>query len=104
MDRRTPPLVGDVASWLEGAGVLAVAFATPTRLVLNTWTLEGPELDDARKSDLVDLVRRQPADLEKVSDWLCRSDSRAVYSGAYPILEVAQEEGIRLRRRRAGSG
>ncbi len=73
-------------------------FATPTQVVLATWRREGPELGDARQRELRELVREQPANLDKVGDWLRRTASGAEYARFKPELAAAQEEGFQLRR------
>jgi len=77
----------------------AIAFATPTQVLLTTWRREGPRLPEARQSDLVELVREQPANLDKVRDWLRRTESATDFQRCRPELEAAQEDGIELRRR-----
>jgi hypothetical protein len=101
----TRTLASDPAHELEstldrGSGL---AFATPTQVVLATWRREGPELGEPRLADLHELLRRQPANLDKISDWLRRSDARAAYVRAHPSLKAAQEEGTRQRRGNRGS-
>ncbi len=101
----TRTLASDPALELEkviGRGA-SLALATPTQVVLATWRREGPRLDDARHADLVDLVRRQPANLEKVADWLRRTGARAAYAKALPVLGAAQEQGILQRHGKRGS-
>ena len=74
------------------------AFATPTQVLLATWRREGPELSGDRLTDLLRLVREQPANLDKVGDWLRRTDSAGAWARFRPELDAAQEEGVRLRR------
>lgn len=80
----------------RGAGAV---FATPTQVVLATWRREGPELPDGRAEELLALVREQPANLDKVSDWLRGTESAAGYSRLKPRLASVQEEGFQLRRK-----
>lgn len=79
----------------------SIALATPTQVLLTTWRREGPHLSDERRADLLALVREQPANLDKVRDWLRRTDRKQAYGRLYPRLEAAQREGFDLRRRGA---
>ncbi len=53
--------------------------------------------DGDRQRDLL-LVREQPANLDKVGDWLRRTDAADAWKRFRPELEAAQEDGVRLRR------
>ena len=75
------------------------AFATPTQIVLATWRREGPQLTDSRRSELLALVREQPANLEKVRDWLRRTDRGPDFEVLRPQLVAAQREGFEQRRK-----
>jgi hypothetical protein len=74
-------------------------FATQTQILLTTWRREGPELMPARQQDLLKLVREQPANLDKIRDWLRRTPCLADFRRARPRLQQAQEEGVQQRRR-----
>jgi hypothetical protein len=74
-------------------------FATPTQILLTTWRREGPELAPSRQQDLLKLVREQPANLDKIRDWLRRTTCLADYQRFRPRLETAQEQGLEERRR-----
>ncbi len=76
----------------------AIAFATPTQILLATWRREGPNLSDERQDDLVALVREQPANLDKITDWLRRTDHADAFARLKPRLAEVQEEGFQLRR------
>ena len=93
-------LASDPAAELEAtlAEGPRAAFATPTQVLLATWRREGPELSDDRRNDLLRLVREQPANLDKVGDWLRRTDAAGAWARFRPELEAVQEEGVRLRR------
>ncbi|HSN57479.1 MAG TPA: hypothetical protein VLT32_22610 [Candidatus Sulfomarinibacteraceae bacterium] len=93
-------LASDPAAELEAtlAGKPEAAFATPTQVLLETWRREGPELSDERRRDLLQLVREQPANLDKVGDWLRRSHAADAWKRFRPELEAVQEDGVRLRR------
>ena len=80
----------------RGAGAV---FATPTQILLATWRRDGPELSAGRGSDLVALVREQPANLDKVRDWLRRTESEPDFKRLRPQLASAQEEGFEQRRK-----
>jgi hypothetical protein len=77
----------------------AAAFATPTQILLATWRRDGPELSDSRRSELLVLVREQPANLEKVRDWLRRTDRGPDFQLLLPRLVTAQREGFEQRRK-----
>jgi hypothetical protein len=99
--RPSRTLASDPASELEqaldrGAGTV---FATPTQILLATWRREGPELTNSRRSELLALVREQPANLEKVRDWLRRTDRRPDFELLRPQLVAAQREGFEQRRK-----
>ena len=79
----------------------SVALATPTQVLLTTWRREGPNLSEERRAQLLALAREQPANLDKVRDWLRRTDCKEAYGSLYPRLEAAQREGFDLRRRGA---
>jgi len=74
-------------------------FATPTQILLTTWRREGPELAPSRQQDLFKLVREQPANLDKIRDWLRRTPCLADFQRFRPQLEAAQEQGLHERRR-----
>jgi hypothetical protein len=96
----TRSLASDPAAELEAVldrGTGAV-FATPTQVLLTTWRREGPQLSPARQTDLVDLIREQPANLDKIRDWLRRTDCRSDFERCLPRLEAAQEQGFQERR------
>jgi hypothetical protein len=76
-----------------------IALATPTQVVLATWRRHGSELSDNRIEDLQRLVSNQPANLDKVWDWLRRTAAADPYKRAHAILAGAQAEGIKQRRR-----
>lgn len=93
-------LAGDPAAELEKvlrAGD-RIALATPTQVVLTTWRREGPELGEQRLRDLQALVREQPANLDKVRDWLRGTEHEAEFRRHRPQLAAIQEEGFQLRR------
>ncbi|MGB5294348.1 MAG: hypothetical protein WBP34_05290 [Thermoanaerobaculia bacterium] len=98
--RPTRSLASDPAQELEDVlrrpGV--AAFATPTQVLLTTWRREGPELAPSSQADLLALVREQPANLDKIRDWLRRTPSRADFQRFRPRLEAAQEQGLQQRR------
>lgn len=99
--RPTRSLASDPAHELErvinrNAGA---AFATPTQVVLITWRREGSHLSESRFHELLALLREQPANLDKVRDWLRRTGSEADFRQRRPQLARAQEEGFQLRRR-----
>lgn len=73
--------------------------ATPTQVLLTTWRRSGPELPEDLQHQLIDLLRAQPANLDKVTDWLRRTPNRSAYVRALPMLRRAQEEGYQERRR-----
>jgi hypothetical protein len=75
----------------------STALATPTQILLATWRREGPDLSIARQSELLELVREQPANLDKVRDWLRRTDCWASFRRLQPQLSAAQEEGTQMR-------
>jgi hypothetical protein len=98
--RPTRSLASDPAEELEvvvdrRAGAV---FATPTQILLASWRREGPQLSSERQSDLVSLVREQPANLDKVRDWLRRSECEAGFRRLEARLAAAQKEGFELRR------
>ncbi len=98
--RPTRTLASDPASELEeilDRGAEA-AFATPTQILLTTWRREGPELSMSRRDDLLRLVREQPANLDKIRDWLRRTECANDFARFRPELEEAQEAGYQLRR------
>jgi hypothetical protein len=99
--RPTRSLASDPAAELEGVVERAASavFTTPTQVLLATWRREGPRLSPARQEDLVALVHEQPANLDKVRDWLRRTDCQADFQGLRSRLQTAQEEGFQLRRR-----
>ena len=74
-------------------------FATPTQILLLTWRREGPELSSRRSADLVALVREQPANIDKVGNWLRRTALEPGFRQLEPTLRQAQDEGTELRRR-----
>ena len=74
-------------------------FATPTQILLTTWRREGPEVAPSRQQDLLKLVREQPANLDKIRDWLRRTPCLADFQRFRPRLETAQEQGLQQRRR-----
>ena len=76
----------------------AVALATPTQVVLTTWRREGPGLGDGRLEALRGLVREQPANLDKVRDWLRGTEHEPDFRRHKPQLAAIQEEGYQLRR------
>ena len=45
------------------------------------------------------LVREQPANLDKIRDWLRRTSSLADFQRFRPQLEAAQDQGLQERRR-----
>jgi hypothetical protein len=99
--RPSRTLASDPASELERVldlGADAV-FATPTQIVLTTWRRDGPELADSRRSELLALVREQPANLDKVRDWLRRTDRGPDFELLRPQLLAAQREGFEQRRK-----
>jgi hypothetical protein len=101
--RPTRTLASDPASELEDLldrGSRAV-FATPTQILLATWRREGPSLSEERLLDVLALVREQPANLEKIRDWLRRSDLGSDFERVLPQLETAQREGFEQRRKSA---
>jgi hypothetical protein len=73
--------------------------ATPTQILLTTWRQEGPVLTEHRQAALLDLVFEQPANLDKVHDWLRRTDAALDFRRAKPALATRQAEGITRRRR-----
>ncbi|MGD9252666.1 MAG: hypothetical protein PVG92_01890 [Holophagae bacterium] len=73
-------------------------FATPTQVILATWRHEAPEPSRDRRDQLLALVREQPANLDKVGDWLRRSDGELPFGRFKPQLSAVQEEGYQLRR------
>lgn len=79
-------------------GALGGAFATPTQILLTTWRREGPEVAPARQQDLLKLVREQPANLDKIRDWLRRTPCSTDFQRFRPRLEAAQEQGLQQRR------
>jgi hypothetical protein len=100
-----PPrtLASDPASELEqvldrGSGA---AIATPTQILLATWRREGPSLSEARRLELLALVREQPANLDKIREWLRRTDHGPDFDLVLPQLETAQREGFEQRRKGA---
>ena len=97
----TRSLASDPAAELEAIleRGTAAAFATPTQVLLATWRREGPRLSDARQEDLIALVREQPANLDKVRDWLRRTECAADFARCRTRLVAAQEEGSEQRRR-----
>lgn len=99
--RTTRTLASDPARELELVvdQAIGAAFATPTQVLLTTWRREGPRLPATRQSDLVELVREQPANLDKVRDWLRRTESETDFRRCRPRLDAAQKEGFELRRR-----
>jgi hypothetical protein len=98
--RPTRTLASDPAAELEAtlAGGADAVFATPTQILLATWRREGPEPSGDRLRDLLRLVREQPANLDKVGDWLRRTDAADAWKRFRPELEAVQEDGVRLRR------
>jgi hypothetical protein len=99
--RPSRTLSSDPASELEqvldcGSGA---AFATPTQILLATWRREGPSLSESRHKDLIGLVREQPANLEKIRDWLRRTDRRPDFELMMPKLNTVQREGFEQRRK-----
>ena len=98
--RPTRSLASDPAAELESAldQAAGAVFATPTEVLLATWRREGPELSAERKENLVDLVREQPANLDKIGDWLRRTDCRADFQGLRSRLQAVQDEGFQQRR------
>ena len=78
---------------------MGAVFATPTQILLTTWRREGPEIAPARQQDLLKLVCEQPANLDKIRDWLRRTPCLADFQRARPRLEKAQEQGLQQRRR-----
>lgn len=78
---------------------VGATFATPTQILLTTWRREGPEIAPSRQQDLLKLVREQPANLDKIRDWLRRTPCRSDFQRLRPRLEKAQEEGVQQRRR-----
>ena len=97
----TRSLSSDPAAELERtlARSSGVVFATPTQVVLASFRKGDPELSTGRQSDLVALVREQPANLEKVAKWLRGSTSYPGFQRLAPRLLAAQEEGAEQRRR-----
>lgn len=73
-------------------------FATPTQVLLATWRHEGPEPSRERLDQLLELVLEQPANLDKVGDWLRRTPGEVAYNRFKAELETVQEEGFQLRR------
>ncbi len=98
--RATRSLASDPAAELEAVldGGEAAVLATPTQVLLATWRREGPELGTDRESDLLALVREQPGNLEKIWDWLRRTENGPGFRKLKPRLAAAQEEGFMLRR------
>ena len=101
--RPSRTLASNPASELEqvldrGAGAV---FATPTQILLATWRREGPSLSEARRTELLALVREQPANLDKIREWLRRTDRGPDFELALPQLKAAQREGFELRRKGA---
>ena len=94
-------LASDPAAELETVvdRAAGAVFATPTQVVLATWRREGPDLSEQRQVDLAGLVHEQPANLDKIRDWLRRSDCRDGFQRSLPRLRASQEEGFELRRR-----
>jgi hypothetical protein len=76
-----------------------IALATPTQVVLTTWRRDGPNISDDRLDDLQRLIVNQPANLDKVWDWLRRTDTAESFKLAHPTLAAAQAEGVEQRRR-----
>lgn len=99
--RPTRSLASDPAYELERVidRQAGAAFATPTQVVLITWRREGSSLSESRLSELLALLREQPANLDKVRDWLRRTDGEREFHRRRPQLAAAQEEGFQLRRR-----
>jgi len=101
--RPTRLLAGDPA--LEFEKVVdrgkTIALATPTQILLTT--LRRGLLGEGAEAELVALVREQPANLDKVEEWLRRGPSES--EGLKRFLrwragmDEAQEEGFELRRR-----
>lgn len=75
------------------------AVATPTQVVFLTLRRSGAVLPNERADDLAALVHEQPANLDKVRDWLRRSDSERAFWQLRPRLAERQKEGCELRRR-----
>lgn len=98
--RATRSLASDPAAEFETVldGGEAAVLATPTQVLLATWRRDGPEIGADRESDLLALVREQPANLDKIWDWLRRSESGPQFRKFQQRLAAAQEEGVTLRR------
>lgn len=94
-------LAGDPAIELER--VLerreSVPFATPTQVLLSTLRRLRDDALDVLESDLVAFVREQPANLDKVRDWLRDTPAAGRFARVLPALRAAQDEGFDLRRR-----
>jgi hypothetical protein len=101
--RPTRTLGGDPAAEFERVvdGPADVAFGTPTQILLATWRREGPKLSPERKDDLIALVYEQPANLDKIADWLRRTDRLADFRALLPRIRATQREGTGLRTRGA---
>jgi hypothetical protein len=97
-----PPrlLSSDPVAELENSrrGGADVVVATPTQVLLSTWRHEGPEPSRERLDQLLELVSEQPANLDKVGDWLRRTPGEAAYNRFKAELAAVQEEGFQLRR------
>jgi hypothetical protein len=101
--RPTRALGADPAAEFERVidGPADVGFGTPTQILLATWRLEGPELSPKRRDDLLALVYEQPANLDKIADWLRRTDRLPDFRALLPRLQARQQEGTSLRKRGA---
>jgi hypothetical protein len=97
----TRTLSSDPAAELERVvgRTTGVVVATPTQVLLATCRREGPDLSPSRQSELLALVREQPANLEKIAGWLRRDSSYPGFQNLAPRLLAAQKEGVEQRRR-----
>lgn len=99
--RPSRTLASDPSSELEqvldrGTGAV---LATPTQILLTTWRREGPSLSESRRKEVLGLVREQPANLEKIREWLRRTDRRPDFELMMPQLDTVQREGFEKRRK-----
>ncbi|MEM9302169.1 MAG: hypothetical protein AAGE01_08670 [Pseudomonadota bacterium] len=103
LPRLTPNLSedpGHAFAALRGGGRQA-ALATPTQVIFLTLTAAVGGLDAERENDLLDLVHEQPANLDKVAEWLRRSSGEGEFDRIRVRLAARQEEGRLLREQHA---
>lgn len=99
--RPTRSLASDPSAEFEALldGGSEAVIATPTQILLATWRREGPVLSEQRISDVRALVREQPANLDKINDWLRRTECGPDFKHHYAQLSTVQQEGFEERRR-----